>query len=295
MGCDPQQLVARVKRLSKARIRSVRRHRSAGLVVLLFGLLAVGSAYAAVVPDNAVADHSSQSQTIEEGRKLFAVGCASCHGLNAEGAGNSEGEMAGPSLIGVGAAAVDFQVGTGRMPATQPGAQVPAKEPAYTQAEIEALSAFVASLAPGPAVPAPEAYDISNVTDEQVTRGGELFRTNCTACHNFAGRGGALPNGRYAPSLMESTPKHIYQAMLTGPQQMPVFSDQVLQPEDKRDIIAYIVALQEERDPGGFGLGRLGPVSEGLWGWLVGIGLLVAVAVWIGANGMKAKGSKPPS
>ncbi|GAA1559224.1 c-type cytochrome [Kribbella sancticallisti] len=232
---------------------------------------------------------SSQSQQIEEGRKLFAVGCSSCHGLNAEGGGNGEGEVAGPSLIGVGAAAIDFQVGTGRMPAVQPGAQIPEKPPVYTQAEIEALAAYVASLAPGPAVPAEESYDITNVTDDQIARGGELFRTNCTACHNFAGKGGALPNGRYAPSLMDSTPRHIYQAMLTGPQQMPVFSDQVLQPDDKRDLIAYVVALQEQKDPGGFGLGRLGPVSEGLWGWLVGIGLLVGVAVWIGAKGVKVR------
>jgi ubiquinol-cytochrome c reductase cytochrome c subunit len=260
--------------------------------VLLFGLLAVGSAYAAFAPDNAVADNSAQSQQIEEGKKLFAVGCASCHGLNAEGGGNGEGKQAGPSLIGVGAAAVDFQVGTGRMPAMQPGAQIPRKTPAYTPAEIEALAAYVASLAPGPAVPAQESYDISKATDEQITRGGELFRTNCTACHNFAGRGGALPNGKYAPSLMGVDPKHIYEAMLTGPQQMPVFSDQVLQPEDKRDVIAYLNALQQQKDPGGFGLGRLGPVSEGLWGWLVGIGLLVLVAVWIGAKGVRAKGAK---
>ena len=271
--------------MSPARFLSARRrHRSAGLVVLLFGLLAVGSAYAAFAPDNAVADNSAQSQQIEEGKKLFAVGCASCHGLNAEGGGNGEGKMAGPSLIGVGAAAVDFQVGTGRMPAMQPGAQIPRKAPSYTPAEIEALAAYVASLAPGPAVPAEESYDISKATDKQVTRGGELFRTNCTACHNFAGRGGALPNGRYAPSLMETSPKNMYQAMLTGPQQMPVFSDGVLLPEDKRAIIAYLVSLRETNDPGGFGLGRLGPVSEGLWGWLIGIGLLVAVAVWIGAK-----------
>jgi ubiquinol-cytochrome c reductase cytochrome c subunit len=154
----------------------------------------------------------------------------------------------------------------------------------------EALAAYVASLAPGPAVPAQESYDVSKATDEQVTRGGELFRTNCTACHNFAGKGGALPNGRYAPALMGVTEQHIYEAMLTGPQQMPVFSDQVLQPEDKRDIIAYLKTLETQKDPGGFGLGRLGPVSEGLWGWLVGIGLLVGVAVWIGAKGAKAKG-----
>ena len=279
--------------LSPARFLSARRrHRSAGLVVLLFGLLAVGSAYAAFAPDSAVADNSAQSQQIEEGRKLFAVGCSSCHGLNAEGGTNGEGKLAAPSLIGVGAAAVDFQVGTGRMPATQTGAQIPQKPPVYTQQEIEALAAFVASLAPGPAVPGQASYDVSNATDEQVTRGGELFRTNCTACHNFAGRGGALPEGKYAPSLMGVDPKHIYEAMLTGPQQMPVFSDQVLQPEDKRDIIAYVASLQQQKDPGGFGLGRLGPVSEGLWGWLVGIGLLVCVAVWIGAKGVKAKGAK---
>jgi ubiquinol-cytochrome c reductase cytochrome c subunit len=76
----------------------------------------------------------------------------------------------------------------------------------------------------------------------------------------------------------------MYQAMLTGPQQMPVFSDQVMLPQDKRAIIAYIVGLQQQSDPGGFGLGRLGPVSEGLWGWVAGIGLLIVVAVWIGAK-----------
>jgi ubiquinol-cytochrome c reductase cytochrome c subunit len=276
--------------LSPARFLSARRrHRSAGLVVLLFGLLAVGSAYAAFAPDNAVADTSSQSQQIEEGKKLFAVGCASCHGLNAQGSTDGEGNSTAPSLIGVGAASVDFQVGTGRMPAQQPGAQIPRKPPVYTPAEIEALAAYVASLAPGPAIPAQESYDISKVTDEQIARGGELFRTNCTACHNFAGKGGALPRGAYAPSLMGSTPKHIYEAMLTGPQQMPVFSDQVMTPEDKRDVIAYVNALQTQKDPGGFGLGRLGPVTEGLWGWLVGIGLLVGVAVWIGAKGVRAK------
>ena len=281
--------------LSPARFLSARRrHRSAGLVVLLFGLLAVGSAYAAFAPDNAVADTSAQSQQIEEGKKLFAVGCASCHGLNAEGGGNGEGKMAGPSLIGVGAAAVDFQVGTGRMPAMQPGAQIPRKTPSYTPAEIEALAAYVASLAPGPAVPAEESYDISKATDKQVTRGGELFRTNCTACHNFAGKGGALPNGRYAPSLMGIDPKHIYEAMLTGPQQMPVFSNGIFKPDEKRDIIAYLNSIENDPGYGGTSLGSLGPVSEGLTAWLVGIGACVAFAVWIASSSVRSKkGIKP--
>ncbi|MET9272011.1 c-type cytochrome [Kribbella sp. NPDC003557] len=262
--------------------RPLRRGRFARILVIGGALVAVAFGYGALAPDGAAGADGPQSQQIEEGRKLFAVGCSSCHGIHAEGGTDGDGRFTGPSLIGVGAAAVVFQVGTGRMPAVQPGAQVPRKPPVYTEEETAALAAYVASLAPGPAVPPAEAYDISKVTQEEITRGGELFRTNCTACHNFSGRGGALPNGRYAPSLMHTTPRDAYLAMLTGPQQMPVFSDAVLLPEDKRSIIAYIAALQEQQDPGGLGLGRLGPVSEGLWGWFVGIGLLVAVAVWIG-------------
>ncbi|MFI6829495.1 c-type cytochrome [Kribbella sp. NPDC050241] len=264
--------------------RPLRRGRLARALLIGAALVTVGLAYAVLVPNGAMGADGPQSQQIEEGRKLFAVGCASCHGIHAEGGADGEGNFTGPSLIGVGAAAVDFQVGTGRMPATQPGAQIPAKPPVYTEEEIAALAAYVASLGPGPAIPPEEYYDVSNATQEEVTRGGELFRTNCTACHNFAGSGGALPNGKYAPSLMETSPKNLYQAMLTGPQQMPVFSDAVLLPEDKRAIIAYVVSLQQQHNPGGFGLGRLGPVSEGLWGWLVGIGALIAVAVWIGAK-----------
>jgi ubiquinol-cytochrome c reductase cytochrome c subunit len=288
-GADSAKPLRRARWLSRGggprRDRApLRRGRLARVLVVGSALVTLGLAYAVLVPSGATGADGPQSQQIEEGRKLFAVGCSSCHGLHAEGGTNGEGRFTAPSLIGVGAAAVDFQVSTGRMPAQQPGAQIPAKPPVYTEDEISALAAYIASLAPGPAIPASEYYDVSNATQEEVTRGGELFRTNCTACHNFAGRGGALPNGKYAPSLMETSHRNIYQAMLTGPQQMPVFSDQVLQPEDKRSIIAYIESLRQQPDPGGFGLGRLGPVSEGLWGWIVGIGLLVVVAVWIGAK-----------
>ena len=264
--------------------RLLRRHGAMKAVALVAALVLVGLTYSALVPNGAAGADGPQSQQIEQGRRLFAVGCASCHGLHAEGGTNGDGRQAGPSLIGVGAAAVDFQVSTGRMPAAQPGAQIPQKPPVYTEEETAALAAYVASLAPGPAIPPPEAYDVSKATQSDIVRGGELFRTNCTACHNFAGRGGALPNGRYAPSLMHTSPRNMYQAMLTGPQQMPVFSDAVLLPEDKRAIIAYVTQLQQQDNPGGFPLGRVGPVSEGLWGWLVGIGLLVVAAVWIGAK-----------
>jgi ubiquinol-cytochrome c reductase cytochrome c subunit len=115
-------------------------------------------------------------------------------------------------------------------------------------------------------------------------RGGQFFRTNCTACHNFAAAGGALPGGKYAPSLADVEPVHIYEALITGPQQMPVFSDEVLTPEEKRQVIAYVQSITTQPGYGGSKLGSLGPVAEGLVGWVVGIGVLTAFAVWIAAH-----------
>ena len=267
--------------MSPARFLSARRrHRSAGLVVLLFGLLAVGSAYAAFAPDDAVADNSAQSQQIEEGKKLFSVGCSSCHGLNAEGGGNGAGKMAGPSLIGVGAAAVDFQVGTGRMPAAASGPQVEQKPVQFTDAQIAALATYVASLGPGPAIP-DSAYLQGN---GDVSAGAELFRVNCAMCHNVAGAGGALTEGKYAPSLSGVTAKHIYEAMVTGPQNMPVFNDLNITPADKANIISYLKYLDKHPSPGGLDLGNLGPVSEGLFVWIFALGSVVAITVWLTAK-----------
>lgn len=212
------------------------------------------------------------------------MGCASCHGTGGQGSSD------GPSLVGVGAAAVDFQVGTGRMPAQQPGAQIPKKKVIYSQAEIDQLAAYIASLGAGPTVPtksqvSPEGADIA--------KGGELFRTNCAQCHNFTGKGGALTHGKFAPSLEGVDPKHIYEAMQTGPQNMPSFPDTTLSEKNKKDIIAYLNAVNgdDTESPGGLDLGGLGPVSEGLFGWIFGLGALVAVAVWVAARTAKAKKS----
>jgi len=257
-------------------------------VVLLLGLLVAGGVYTSVAPKPAEAN-AQQQDLIEEGRKLFLVGCASCHGKNAEGIETARGNILGPPLIGVGAAAVDFQVSTGRMPMAQTGAQAPRKQPVYSEEQVQALAAYVASLGPGPAIPSEEDYAYEGLSEEEIVRGGELWRTNCTACHNFNASGGALPNGKYAPTLVGVEPVHMYEAMLTGPQQMPVFSDEVMTPEDKRAVIAYVKALEEDPNPGGLALGSLGPVSEGLFGWIVGIGVLVVAAVWIAVNGVRQK------
>ncbi|HEX6246793.1 MAG TPA: cytochrome c [Nocardioidaceae bacterium] len=261
------------------------------------GLLFTGGVSAALSSAVATDDLASDQALVDQGRKLFLVGCASCHGRNAEGVVTKDGTQYGPSLVGVGAAAVDFQVSTGRMPMAQGQvAQAPRKDPVYNEEETRALAAYVASLGPGPSIPTEEQYDPATIPEDEreeaVVRGGEFFRTNCTACHNFDGSGGALPGGKYAPTVQGVDEKHIYSAMLTGPQQMPVFSDDVLKPEEKRDIIAYIKSLEENPGYGGFSMGALGPVSEGLFGWVVGIGGLVGFAVWIAAHTAKSEKRK---
>ncbi|MFD4138132.1 c-type cytochrome [Streptomyces sp. NPDC058572] len=262
-----------------------RRHPLAAVVVLLFALAATGGLYAAFAPaDKAQADETAQSLAIKEGQKLYTVGCASCHGMGGQGTTD------GPSLVGVGSAAVDFQVATGRMPAQQPGAQVPKKPVIYSQAQIDQLAAYVASLGAGPITPTEKQY---NPEGANIAKGGELFRNNCAQCHNFTGEGGALTDGKYAPSLEGVSPKHLYEAMQTGPQNMPSFPDTTLPEQEKRDIIAYVktVNSEETATPGGFALGGIGPVAEGLFGWIFGLGSLIAVAIWVAAHTAKAKKS----
>jgi ubiquinol-cytochrome c reductase cytochrome c subunit len=257
----------------------------AALVVLLLALACTGGLYAAFAPaSKAQADDTAQSLAIDEGKKLYSVGCASCHGTGGQGSSD------GPSLVGVGAAAVDFQVGTGRMPAQQPGAQVPKKKVIYTQAEIDQLAAYISSLGAGPSIPTKAQYGPDGA---DIAKGGELFRTNCAQCHNFTGKGGALTHGKFAPSLEGVAPKHIYEAMQTGPQNMPSFPDTTMSEQNKKDIIAYLNAVNgdDTESPGGLELGGLGPVSEGLFAWIFGLGALIAVAVWVAARTAKAKKS----
>lgn len=250
-----------------------RRHPAAIALLLLLGLILTGVAYSAFAPKQADAATTAAS-SVEEGKKLFLANCSTCHGLQAQGS------KAGPALAGVGAASVDFQMGTGRMPLAAPNVQAPrVEEVRFTQEQISAVAAYIASLAPGPAIP-----DAEYTTGEggDVAMGAELFRVNCAMCHNFAGSGGALTRGKYAPALRDIEGKHIYEAMITGPQSMPVFSDDNISPEAKNDIIAYLHEVDEQENVGGMALGNLGPVSEGLFVWIFGLGIMVGFAVWLG-------------
>ena len=246
--------------------------------MLLIGLVAAGGASAAVsTVANAEPGASSHSQALstQDGAELFRANCASCHGLNAEGTEN------GTSLIGVGAASVNFQVMTGRMPMAFQGPQALQREPQFTQEQSDAMGDWVATLAPGPERPSDELLDTAQVDDHGIAEGAELFRINCAMCHNVAGAGGALTEGKFAPALHDIDAAHIYEAMLTGPQNMPVFNDNNINPEQKRQIIAYLHYLDDNPSVGGFDLGSLGPVSEGLFIWIFGLGGLVGIAVWL--------------
>jgi ubiquinol-cytochrome c reductase cytochrome c subunit len=260
------------------RITAWRRRSWSTYAVVLVALAAIGTICAFVSPktDSAEAQSSSTtSQQVAEGRALFDTTCSSCHSLNATGTSN------GPSLIGVGAAAVDFQVSTGRMPAQTLGAEMDRKKPVFNAQQTHDIAAFIQWLGGGPTIPSSD--DVNPSTGNSAL-GGQLFRANCAQCHNFAGSGGALTYGKYAPSLDLSTPTQMYEAMLTGPEAMPVFANATITPQMKRDIIAYVTQTRAEPNPGGNGLDRIGPVMEGLVGWLVGLGLLIVAAIWLTAK-----------
>lgn len=263
-----------MKRLSR-----LRRHRAVAPLLLVLALLSIGTTFSvAGAATSTPITAAEKSALIDEGKQLFLKGCSSCHGINLEGSAIA------PALLGVGAASVDFQVATGRMPVADMSAQIVRKKPVYNEKQVEALAAYVASLALGPEVPGESQLNYER--DGSTAQGGELFRTNCAMCHNFAAQGGALTQGKYAPTLMGVEPRHIYEALITGPQSMPVFSDKTITPAEKLSIIKWIKAAEAEPQLGGASLGRVGPVTEGLLVWTLGLGLLVGVAVWLA---MKAR------
>jgi ubiquinol-cytochrome c reductase cytochrome c subunit len=259
-------------------ITARRRHPAAGYLVVAFVLVLIGAGYAVVTSGNASASApaTASSAQLVEGRQVFVEDCATCHGLYAEGVPNQA-----PSLIGVGAAAVDFQVSTGRMPAAELGAENNRKPPHLTPGQDKAVAAYIESIGGGP--PIPSAAQVST-SGAKLALGQSLFEANCAACHNFVGAGGALTYGKDAPPLTQSTPTQIYEAMLTGPEAMPVFNDLTVTPQEKRDIIAYVTQVRAEPNPGGFSLGRVGPVTEGLVAFLGLLMFLVLAALWITAK-----------
>ncbi|HJG63545.1 MAG TPA: cytochrome c [Corynebacterium stationis] len=284
------------KKSPAAEAKKTRRNRKvkrtlAGAFALTVGLTGAGVLATALTPDAQVATAQRDDQAlIQEGNDIYDVACITCHGANLQGV-----EDRGPSLIGVGAGSVYFQVHSGRMPMMSNDAQAERKTPRYTEQQTLALAAYVAANGGGPDIVYNEDGSIAmeelrganyngQIQPEDVARGGELFRMNCASCHNFTGQGGSLSSGKYAPPLAPANEQEIYQAMLTGPQNMPKFSDRQLSADEKKDLIAYIKSASETPSPAGWDLGGLGPVAEGLAMWIIGITALCAAAMWMGSR-----------
>ncbi|MFZ2238863.1 MAG: cytochrome c [Gordonia amarae] len=278
----------------KAKSRRKLRRRASGTILLLAGLVLAGIIAAVVSPKPqvATADESSAA-LIADGKKLYETSCITCHGANLQGVSDR-----GPSLVGVGDAAVYFQVSSGRMPAARGEAQAQRKPAKFTKAQIDQLGAYIQANGGGPQVIYERNDDGTIKKDEaglpviaqkslrgdNIGRGSELFRLNCASCHNFTGRGGALSSGKFAPTLDGVNEQQLYTAMLTGPQNMPRFSNRQLSLEDKEDIIGFIKYVTETKQQGGLGIGGFGPVSEGMVMWAVGVVAIVAGAMWMGSR-----------
>jgi ubiquinol-cytochrome c reductase cytochrome c subunit len=249
------------------------RSRVSNYVVVVLALVLVGGLYTAfAAPKPKADDTSNKSMAVEAGRQLYLQGCSTCHGLDNQG-------LSGPSLVGVGAASVVFQVESGRMPLANGTAQAPRKKVKYDRDQIDQLAAYIQSKGGGPTLPE------GTLDDGELSLGGDLFRTNCSSCHNFAGAGGALTRSKYAPPLKAADARVIYAAMQSGPENMPRFSDNTLTPDEKRAITRYVRFITtENKDPGGAALGHYGPIPEGLVIFLVGIGLCIVITLWIGAR-----------
>jgi ubiquinol-cytochrome c reductase cytochrome c subunit len=240
--------------------------RTFGLILIAATMLGPASA------GDAVAESRSrmgrQEADTKAGGLLYEASCATCHASDGRGTGF------GPSLEGVGAASVDFQLRTGRMPLSDVNAPTKRKPPAFGEEEIEDLVAYVDSLAPGgPAIPTVEPAN-ANLAD-----GAQLFLSNCAACHGASGNGGAVGGNAFAPSLSAAEPVEIAEATITGPGEMPRFN---LSEADRNDIVRYVSYLEEGDPPGGLDIGGVGPVPEGFVAWVFAMGALVVIVLLIG-------------
>jgi ubiquinol-cytochrome c reductase cytochrome c subunit len=211
-----------------------------------------------------------QGQSLAQwGGSLYAGNCLKCHGPGGEGTDK------GPSLKGVGALAADFYLTTGYMPLNSPGDQPHRSPQLLTKQEVDALVAYVASLGQGPAIPHP------NPERGNVAEGMQLFTEHCAGCHQIVAEGGYVKGAR-VPPLEHATPTQIAEAVRTGPYLMPRFSPKQISDRQLDSIVAYVQYAKHPDDAGGWSIGHIGPVPEGLVTWLIAGAILVALCVVIG-------------
>lgn len=251
-----------------SRLTGVARARALGNLLLWTGILGLTAAWLFT----AAASPAGGQEGLPRAPELYQRHCAHCHGTQ------GTGTYRGPTLVGVGAASADFYLRSGRMPIAHPAEEVERGEPAFGEEQIRELVDYVAALGEGPAIPtvAPEGADLGV--------GGELYRLHCAACHNWDGKGGALVNRQNAPNLHGVPARQVAEAIRIGPGAMPVFGEDLLTDEQLNEVVAYVVALEQPRDLGGFGLFHWGPAVETLAAF-VALGGLLLVTAWLGEHG----------
>ena len=247
------------------------------LAVLTVGATVAGNALAADDPGPGVAVGDRVT-----GAELFARDCAVCHGP--QGGGTSQGR----DITDVGTAGIDFMLRTGRMPIPHPDAEirrdvarrVNGTPVEYDEQEIADIVAFTEQWISGPRIPPLPALEQGA---RSLAEGGELWRRNCAACHQLAGQGGILLEDVEIPAVMASTPREIALAVRGGPGEMPAYDEASITDDGLGELALYVTQeIQEPSDPGGFGLGHLGPFAEGAAVWLLGVTAVLLGAFWIG-------------
>jgi ubiquinol-cytochrome c reductase cytochrome c subunit len=234
----------------------------------MLGLAALG-----IARSGAEQSEAARPQQRGDIQALYLKDCGICHGSD------GRGTKQGPTLVGVGAAAVDYQVSTGRMPLPSPGAESVRRPPKYRPATIRELVAYVQSITGGGGPPIPDVHPRAG----SIARGGELFRHQCAACHSWSGEGGALTD-REAPKTQAATATQIAEAVRTGPGNMPRFGEAAIADDQLNSLVAYTLYLDNPRDRGGEPLWHVGPLAEGAAAGILGLGVLILACRWIGTR-----------
>jgi quinol---cytochrome-c reductase cytochrome c subunit len=254
------------------------------IIALLAALVLLPIAIAEAQPPQGITRPGNESGLSDQqlGAQLYAGNCSSCHGISGQGvtpprpsAGSGDVTEGGPSLRGVGALAADFYLRTGLMPLRDPHEQPWRRRVLFSERELRALIKYVASLGPGPAVPNPAPEH------GHLAEGMRLFTDHCAGCHQVVGEGGYVTNAR-VPRLKEATPRQIAEAVRLGPYLMPSFSRKAISDRQLDSIIAYLQAQKKPDDRGGWGIGHIGPVPEGMVAWFAAVFLLVGLCALIG-------------
>ncbi len=236
---------------------------AAAAVVLL------GVALALFAPGTAGQPSGARGRDVSRGRTLFLQHCSSCHGMDAGGIDGTA-----PSLIGVGAGAADFYLSTGRMPLPAPGVQPVRGKPAFNPSDLHALVAYIGSLG-GPPVP------VVSTAGASISRGRMLYADSCAGCHSITGAGGII-TGATVPALQQATARQVAEAVRIGPYLMPRFGPGELSDADVAAIARYVQSTHRPDDRGGWAIGHLGPIPEGMVAWFLGLGTLLGLARLIG-------------